>query len=99
MTKKKTIALGLLVLVSGLVRAQSSTAREAAKKEDIEAPRAGKGDINWLDTNIISELKGGIFEHVGSRQPLILATFAEQEMDLARVQLMIESLRAFGGRF
>jgi len=99
MTKKKTIALGLLVLVSGLVRAQSSTAREAAKKEDIEAPRAGKGNINWLDTNIISELKGGIFEHVGSRQPLILATFAEQEMDLARVQLMIESLRAFGGRF
>jgi hypothetical protein len=30
---------------------------------------------------------------------IIFAAFAEQESDLARVQLMIESLRTFGGRF
>jgi hypothetical protein len=34
-----------------------------------------------------------------SRHPLMIATFAEQESDLARIHLMIESLRAFGGRF
>jgi len=57
-----------------------------------------KGDIYWLDAGIIKELKGGSSELGGSRPPLIVATFAEQESDLARIHLMIESLRTFGGR-
>jgi len=34
-----------------------------------------------------------------ARPKMIFATFAEQESDLARIHVMIESLRTFGGRF
>ena len=57
-----------------------------------------QGDIYWLDAAIIKEMKGKALEFEAGRQPLILATFAEQESDLARIHLMIESLRTFGGR-
>ena len=35
----------------------------------------------------------------GTHTKIIFATFAEQESDLARIQVMIESIQAFAGRF
>jgi len=34
-----------------------------------------------------------------SPEAIVFATFAEQESDLARIQVMIESVRAFAGPF
>jgi len=57
-----------------------------------------KGDIYWLDAAIIKEMKRKALEFEAGRQPLILATFAEQEPDLARIHIMMESIRTFAGR-
>jgi hypothetical protein len=57
-----------------------------------------QGDVYWLDAAIIKEMKRKALEFEGGRRPLILATFAEQEPDLARIRILMESLRTFGGR-
>jgi len=99
MTKKKTIALGLLLLISGLARAQSSAVPEAAKKGDNEALQVRKSEVDRPDADSVRAHKSGALEPRGNREPFLVATFAEQESDLARTRLMIESLRTFGGRF
>jgi ankyrin repeat protein len=58
-----------------------------------------KGDVWWMDAGIIKEMERQARELEPGRHPLLVATFAEQESDLARIRIMMASLRTFGGRF
>ncbi len=94
---KKSVALGWIALFYGLAGAPSCAALEAivgpVQTEGVRPPAINCPNLSGPDLG--QKTPGS----AGSRQPLILATFAEQESDLARIQIMIESIRTFAGRF
>ena len=94
---KRMAVFGWIALFYGLAGALSCAALEAivGPVQTESASRPAIKSPNLSGPGLGQKPPGS----AGSRQPLILATFAEQETELARVQLMIESLRTFGGRF
>jgi hypothetical protein len=94
---KRIVVFGWIALFYGLAGAPYGAAPEAivgpVPSEGVRPPAINCPNLSG--PGLGQKLPGS----AGSGQLLILATFAEQESELARVHLMIESLRTFGGRF